>query len=44
MIESGLDPDGKTFNMFFEKSDCSINSLMGIVQCPAHVALLEGRG
>ena len=41
MIESGLDPDEKAFNMFFEKSDCSINRPMGIVRRPAHVALLD---
>lgn len=41
MIESGLDPDAKTFNMFFEKSDCSISPPIGDVARPAHVALLD---
>jgi 2-keto-4-pentenoate hydratase/2-oxohepta-3-ene-1,7-dioic acid hydratase in catechol pathway len=41
MIESGLNPDEKTFNMFFEKSDCSLNDPHGIVRRPAHVALLD---
>ena len=26
MIESGLDPDAKTFNMFFTKSDASVGA------------------
>ncbi|SDA93808.1 fumarylacetoacetate hydrolase family protein [Sinorhizobium sp. NFACC03] len=41
MIESGMNPDEKTFNMFFEKSDCSLNDPFGIVRRPAHVALLD---
>ena len=41
MIESGLDPDAKTFNMFFTKSDASVAPPVGIVQRPAHVALLD---
>ena len=41
MIESGLDPDQKTFNMFFEKSDCSLNAPQGRVTRPAHVQLLD---
>ena len=41
MIESGLDPDEKTFNMFFEKSDCSLNEPFGVVRKPAHVELLD---
>ena len=41
MIESGLDPDAKTFNMFFTKSDASISAANGIVHRPAHVALLD---
>lgn len=41
MIESGLDPDEKTFNMFFEKSDCSLNDPSGEVVRPPHVALLD---
>src|SRR5450432_3570381 len=39
MVESGLNPDGKHFNMFFEKSDCTINNPNGIVRLPRHVAL-----
>ncbi len=41
MIESGLDPDAKTFNMFFTKSDASVAPPVGTVQRPAHVALLD---
>jgi 2-keto-4-pentenoate hydratase/2-oxohepta-3-ene-1,7-dioic acid hydratase in catechol pathway len=41
MIESGMDPDTKTFNMFFEKSDCAIAPPVGDVVRPAHVALLD---
>lgn len=41
MIESGMDPDAKTFNMFFEKSDCSLNAPHGTVIKPPHVRLLD---
>ena len=41
MIESGVNPDAKTFNMFFEKSDCAIGPPVGEVVRPAHVALLD---
>ena len=41
MIESGLDPDTKIFNMFFTKSDASIDAASGVVRRPAHVALLD---
>jgi 2-keto-4-pentenoate hydratase/2-oxohepta-3-ene-1,7-dioic acid hydratase in catechol pathway len=41
MLESGLDPDLKTFNMFFTKSDASISAANGAVHRPAHVALLD---
>jgi len=41
MIESGLNPDEKSFNMFFEKSDCSLNAPTGKVRRPAHVSLLD---
>jgi 2-keto-4-pentenoate hydratase/2-oxohepta-3-ene-1,7-dioic acid hydratase in catechol pathway len=41
MIESGLDPDAKRFNMFFEKSDASINAPVGSIVRPAHVRLLD---
>lgn len=41
MIESGMDPDAKTFNMFFEKSDAAIAPPTGEVVRPAHVRLLD---
>ena len=41
MIESGLNPDEKIFNMFFEKSDCSVSAPHGSVTRPKHVALLD---
>lgn len=41
MIESGMDPDEKPFNMFFEKSDAAINSPFGSVVRPPHVGLLD---
>lgn len=41
MIESGLDPDAKAFNMFFEKSDASIAAPVGTIVGPAHVRLLD---
>ncbi|SMD06336.1 2-keto-4-pentenoate hydratase/2-oxohepta-3-ene-1,7-dioic acid hydratase (catechol pathway) [Fulvimarina manganoxydans] len=41
MIESGMDPDEKTFNMFFEKADCSLNAPRGTVRKPPHVRLLD---
>ncbi len=41
MIESGLDPDAKTFNMFFTKSDASLNAANGVVRRPQHVMLLD---
>jgi 2-keto-4-pentenoate hydratase/2-oxohepta-3-ene-1,7-dioic acid hydratase in catechol pathway len=41
MIESGMDPDAKQFNMFFTKSDASIASAQGAVTRPKHVALLD---
>ena len=40
MIESGLDPDAKAFNMFFMKSDASISPAIGSVRPPGHVKLL----
>jgi 2-keto-4-pentenoate hydratase/2-oxohepta-3-ene-1,7-dioic acid hydratase in catechol pathway len=36
-----MNPDAKSFNMFFEKSDCSIGPPIGDVVRPAHVALLD---
>lgn len=41
MIESGLDADVRTFNLFFEKSDASITGPHASVQRPAHVRLLD---
>jgi 2-keto-4-pentenoate hydratase/2-oxohepta-3-ene-1,7-dioic acid hydratase in catechol pathway len=41
MLESGLDPDAKAFNMFFEKSDASISPPHGCVRRPDHVSLLD---
>jgi 2-keto-4-pentenoate hydratase/2-oxohepta-3-ene-1,7-dioic acid hydratase in catechol pathway len=41
MIESGMDPDAKPFNMFFTKSDASISPARGSVQRPRHVMLLD---
>ena len=41
MIESGLDPDAKSFNMFFTKSDASIAPAIGTVRRPPHVLLLD---
>ncbi|MBV8914437.1 MAG: fumarylacetoacetate hydrolase family protein [Acetobacteraceae bacterium] len=41
MIESGLDPEAKTFNMFFEKSDASVAPPIGDVVRPPHVRLLD---
>jgi len=41
MIESGLDPDTKAFNMFFTKSDAAIGPAVGVVRRPPHVTLLD---
>lgn len=41
MIESGVDPDAKRFNMFFEKADASISAPIGSIVRPAHVRLLD---
>src|SRR5271166_3127842 len=41
MIESGMDPDAKPFNLFFTKSDASISPARGAVQRPKHVMLLD---
>jgi 2-keto-4-pentenoate hydratase/2-oxohepta-3-ene-1,7-dioic acid hydratase in catechol pathway len=41
MIESGVDPDAKRFNMFFEKSDAAIHAPVGSISRPAHVQLLD---
>ncbi len=41
MIESGMDPDAKPFNMFFTKADASVCSGREAVARPAHVKLLD---
>ena len=41
MIELGLNPDAKAFNMFFVKSDASISAPIGTVRPPGHVKLLD---
>ncbi len=41
MIESGMDPDAKLFNMFFTKADASVCSAREAVTRPAHVKLLD---
>ncbi|MEH8015758.1 fumarylacetoacetate hydrolase family protein [Rheinheimera muenzenbergensis] len=41
MIDSGMDPDAKKFNMFFTKSAASITGPHGVIVKPKHVALLD---
>ena len=41
MVESGMNPDAKLFNMFFTKSDASISSARDSVERPKHVKLLD---
>lgn len=41
MLDSGMDPDAKAFNMFFTKSSASIFSPRGEIIRPAHVQLLD---
>ena len=41
MVESGMDPDAKLFNMFFTKADASVCSGCEKVTRPAHVKLLD---
>ena len=41
MIDSGMDPDEKSFNMFFTKSSASITSPAGHIVRPDHVQLLD---
>jgi 2-keto-4-pentenoate hydratase/2-oxohepta-3-ene-1,7-dioic acid hydratase in catechol pathway len=41
MVESGMDPDAKLFNMFFTKADASVCSGREKVTRPAHVKLLD---
>lgn len=40
-IESGMDPDARTFNLFFDKTDASITGPSDPVVRPAHVRLLD---
>lgn len=41
MIDSGMDPDAKAFNMFFTKSVASITGPQGEIIKPKHVQLLD---
>ncbi|BDA78051.1 fumarylacetoacetate hydrolase [Leptospira kobayashii] len=41
LIESGLNPDHKRYNMFFTKSDASLGPPTGAVVRPSHVKLLD---
>lgn len=41
MIDSGMDPDAKGFNMFFTKSTASITGPNGQIVRPRHVKLLD---
>ncbi|MCM1958222.1 fumarylacetoacetate hydrolase family protein [Acinetobacter modestus] len=41
MIDSGMDPDAKSFNMFFTKSSASITKPVGQIIKPKHVNLLD---
>lgn len=41
MIDSGMDPDDKTYNMFFTKSTASIAAPMGVISKPNFVSLLD---
>src|SRR3990167_2931469 len=41
MIDSGIDPDAKRFNMFFNKSTASITGPVGNIIKPPHVTLLD---
>jgi 2-keto-4-pentenoate hydratase/2-oxohepta-3-ene-1,7-dioic acid hydratase in catechol pathway len=40
-IESGMDPDARTFNLFFDKTDASVTGPHDDVVRPAHVRLLD---
>ncbi|MBB6380931.1 2-keto-4-pentenoate hydratase/2-oxohepta-3-ene-1,7-dioic acid hydratase in catechol pathway [Pseudonocardia eucalypti] len=40
-IESGLDPDARAFNVFFDKTDASVTGPRAAVTRPAHVRLLD---
>lgn len=41
MIDSGMNPDAKKFNMFFTKSSASITSPEGVIVKPKTVSLLD---
>ncbi len=41
VIESGMNPDDKTYNLFFTKSDASLTGPVGNVVTPSHVKLLD---
>ncbi|TGK14147.1 fumarylacetoacetate hydrolase family protein [Leptospira fletcheri] len=41
LIESGLNPNDKTYNMFFTKSDASLSPPVGNIARPKHVKLLD---
>jgi 2-keto-4-pentenoate hydratase/2-oxohepta-3-ene-1,7-dioic acid hydratase in catechol pathway len=41
MIDSGMNPDAKTFNMFFTKSTAAISGPAGRIIRPHHVKLLD---
>ncbi|OLR94427.1 fumarylacetoacetate hydrolase family protein [Actinokineospora bangkokensis] len=40
-IESGMDPDARPFNLFFDKTDASVTGPDAPVTRPAHVRLLD---
>lgn len=40
-IESGMDPDNRAFNLFFDKTDASVTGPHDPVIRPAHVTLLD---
>lgn len=41
MIDSGMDPEAKKFNMFFTKSTAAITGPRGVIIKPRHVSLLD---
>lgn len=41
LIESGLNPNDKTYNLFFTKSDASLSPPVGNIVRPKHVKLLD---
>jgi 2-keto-4-pentenoate hydratase/2-oxohepta-3-ene-1,7-dioic acid hydratase in catechol pathway len=41
IIDSGLDPDAQSFNMFFTKSSAAITAPSGVIVKPSHVQLLD---